>query len=96
MQIMVLHQVIAGIDTFLILISVVLIVYALMSWFVRPDNPVYVFFARFADVILTPFRPIARRLINLGLRMDLSVILALLAIRILRSILVQLIYRVMY
>ncbi|MBQ2956550.1 MAG: YggT family protein [Clostridia bacterium] len=96
MHVMMLQQIISGVDTFLNIISVWLLVYALMTWFVRPDNPIYVFVARFADVILTPFRPISRWLINYGLHMDLSVILALFAIRILRSLLVQILVRVIY
>jgi len=85
-------QIISGVDTFLNIISVLLVVYALMTWVMRPDNPVYVFVARIADVILMPFRPIGRWLINAGLRMDLTVIIALFAIRILRSFLMRLAY----
>ena len=96
MSFLMMQQIITGVDTFLNIISVLLIVYALMTWFVRPDNAVYVFIARFADVVLTPFRPISRWLINYGLHMDLSVILALFAIRILRSLLFQILYRIVY
>ena len=80
-------QMISGIDTFLNILSVLLIVYALMTWFVRPDNPIYVFVARIADVIIAPFRPVSNWLFSRGFPMDLSVILALFCIRILRTLL---------
>lgn len=96
MRQMVAYQLLSGVDTFLNLVSVILVVYALMSWFMRPDNRVYIFFARMADVILTPFRPAARWLYTKGFRVDMSVILALLAIRVLRSLLVNLVYGLVF
>ena len=80
-------QLISGIDTFLNILSVLLIVYALMTWFVRPDNPIYVVVARIADVIISPFRPISQRLFSRGFPMDLSVVFALICIRIVRVLL---------
>ncbi len=88
----VLYQLISGIDTFLRLLSLVLVVYALMTWFVRPDNPVYRFFAQIADFVISPFRPISNWLINKGFRMDISVILALMSIQILRNLLYRLLW----
>ncbi len=96
MRDMVILQLITGVDNFLNIVSVLLIVYALMTWFMRPDNPVYIVFARIADVVLTPFRPISRKLINMGLHIDLSVILALLSIRIIRRLLVTLLYNFIF
>lgn len=92
MNTMIRWQIISGVDSFLNIISVLLIVYAVMTWIMRPDNPVYIFVARIADAVLMPFRPIGRWLINLGLRIDLTVIIALFAIRVLRSFLMQLAY----
>ena len=94
MQQMVLYQLIYGVDTFLNILSVILVVYALMTWFMRPDSPVYIFFARIADVAISPFRPIANWLIHIGLRIDLSVFLALAGIQILRNLLTRLMYMV--
>ena len=85
-------QIISGVDTFLNIISVLLVVYALMTWVMRPDNPVYIFVSRIADVVLIPFRPIGRCLINAGLRVDITVIIALFAIRVLRGFLMRLAY----
>ncbi len=89
---MVLAQVISGVDTFLSVLSVILVIYALMTWFVRPDSPIYIFFARIADVVLTPFRPLGRWLMERGLRIDVSVILALAAIQVLRRLLYTALY----
>ncbi len=84
-------QLISGVNSFLDILSAVLVIYALMTWFMRPDNPIYVFFARIADVLISPFRPIASWVIEkLGLRIDISVILALVCIQILQGVLVSL------
>lgn len=92
MNTMVMWQIVSGVDTFLNIVSVLLVAYALMSWFMRPDSPIYVFLAKIADPLLMPFRPISRWLINQGFRIDVSVVLALFAIRILRSLLMRLLY----
>ncbi len=86
-------QLISGVVSFLDVLSAMLVIYALLTWFMRPDSPIYVFFARIADVVLTPFRPLASWVIEkLGLRIDISVILALLSIQIIQNMLMQLVY----
>jgi len=96
MQQMIIAQILYGVDTFLNVLSVVLVIYALMTWFMRPDSPIYVFFARIADVVITPFRPVSRWLISRGFRMDVSVVLALAAIQILRTLLNELAWSVWF
>ena len=96
MQTIVVVQILSGVDTFLNLLSAVLVIYALMTWFMRPDNPVYIFLARIAGTVVAPFRPIANKLIGLGFRIDVSVFLALAAIQILRSLLNELAWRVWF
>lgn len=96
MDYIVMMQLIRGVDTFLNLVSVALVAYALMSWFMRPDSQIYQFFAKIADVVVSPFRPISRWLINQGLRIDLSVFLALAAIQVLRSLLTRLMYGMLF
>ena len=81
-----------GVSMFLNIVSMMLVVYAFMTWFVRPDAPVYRFMNRFCEPLLAPFRPIARRLIEYGLRIDISVILAIAAIRVLERLLYRLLY----
>lgn len=92
MQQMVMYQLINGVDTFLNILSLVLVVYAVMTWFMRPDNPIYIVFARIADFVISPFRPISNWLINKGLRFDVSVILALACIQFLRNLLYSLVW----
>ncbi len=86
----IISRVFEGVSMFLNIISMALVVYALMSWFVRPDSPLYRFMSRFCEPIVAPFRPISRRLIEAGLRIDISVILAVAAIRLLQSLLYRL------
>ena len=86
------YQLLSGVDTFLNLLSLALVVYALMTWFMRPDNRIYQFFARIADFVISPFRPVSAWLIKQGLRIDVSVILALICIRILRNLLFRLMW----
>ena len=89
---LVLYQVLSGVDTFLNVLSIMLVIYALMTWFMRPNNPVYIFFARIADVAMTPFRPIGRWLFEKGLRIDLTLYITLVAIQLLRNLLTRLFY----
>ena len=89
---LVFYQLLSGVDTFLNLLSLALVIYALMTWFMRPDNNIYRFFARIADFVISPFRPISAWLIKQGLRIDISVILALICIRILRTLLFRLMW----
>ena len=81
------YQVFLGINRFLSVLEVLLIIYALMTWFVRPDSPVYQFLYRFLNPVIAPFRRISRKLIERGLMIDISVILAVLAIRVAQSLL---------
>jgi uncharacterized protein YggT (Ycf19 family) len=61
-----------------------------MTWFMRPDSPIYIFFARIADVVVSPFRSISSWAIHkLGLRVDISVLLALLCIQLIQRMLVS-------
>ena len=80
-------QIYSGISIFLNIISVILFVYCLMTWFVRPDSQIYVFMRRLVDPIVAPFRPLALRLMEKGLMIDISVLLAILAVRILSYVL---------
>ena len=82
----------AGLYRFLSALQLLLVVYALMTWFVRPDNAVYRFLYRFLDPILTPFKRLSRYLIQRGLRIDLSVLFAIIALRILQSVLTRLMF----
>lgn len=96
MQMLIVGQIYSGVDTFLNILSVILVLYALATWFVRPDHPVYIVLSRIAGVLIAPFRPIAERLFRRGMRMDLSVWLALLAIQLIRTGLGKILWSVLY
>ena len=88
------YAIFSGLYRFLEALQLLLIVYALMTWFVRPDNAVYRFLYRFLNPILTPFKRLSRYLINRGLRIDLSVWFAVIALRIIQSLLTRFFYGV--
>ncbi len=87
----VLYQVYTGINSFLDILSGILFVYCLMTWFVRPDSQIYIFMRRLIEPIVSPFRPLARRLMERGLMLDISVLLAIFGIRIIRYV-VQIVF----
>lgn len=89
------YSIVLGINYFLNVVSWALLVYCIMSWIVRPTNQFYILLSRFVAPLLAPFRPIARKLIERGFMIDISVLLAFVAIRLLRSVLPSLIYRLM-
>lgn len=66
-----------------------LLLYALMSWFVRPDNAFYRLLARVCQPMIAPFRPLAARLLGRGIPFDVSYLLALLALQLLQSLVVR-------
>ena len=45
---------------------------AILSWFMRPDVPVYNFLLRITEPLIAPFRPLAYRLTNGRLPIDLA------------------------
>ena len=90
MQFEIVYRIYLGIHQFLNILSTALFIYALMTWFVRPDAKIYRIFSRFCEPLIAPFRPIGRKLIEMGLRVDLSVWLAAIGLNILDNI----IYRI--
>jgi len=85
-------QIVMAISLFLRILSIALWVYVIMSWFVRPYNRVYIFVRNLVAPLLAPFRPIARKLMESGVMVDLSVVMAWIALRILQSVLPRLVY----
>ena len=64
-----------------------------MTWFVRPNTPAYNFVQRLVEPFIAPFRPLALRLMEKGLMVDISVFLAILAIRVIERLLWGIAYR---
>lgn len=85
-------QIVMAISLFLRILSIALWVYVIMSWFVRPYNRVYIFVRNLVAPLLAPFRPVARKLMEAGVMVDLSVVMAWIVLRILQSVLPRLVY----
>jgi len=92
MQFEIIYRIYLGIHQFLRILSYALYIYALMTWFVRPDAKIYRIFSRFCEPLLAPFRPIGRKLIQMGLRIDLSVWIAAIGLNLLDSIIYRIIF----
>lgn len=90
MNYILLLRVYEGISLFLNIISGILLAYCLMSWFVPPTNRLFQIVSRFTQPLVAPFRPIAYKLMERGFRIDISVLLAFLAIRVIESLLLML------
>lgn len=75
---------------FLDILSWAIIINALLSWFLRPDNPIKSFLDRLVEPFLRPFRALFRRFAG-NSPIDFSPMLAILAIYLLRM-LIQRIY----
>ncbi len=93
MSYQVVYQIVRGVYYFLYILEIAVFVYALMSWFVKPYNRFYVFLRNLVSPILAPFRPLSRKLMERGFMLDLSVLFAILALRLLQSLLPRLIFR---
>ena len=89
----VVYQILTGIDYFINIVSLLLFIYCLMTWFVRPNSQAYIFVHRLVEPFIAPFRPLALRLMEKGLMIDVSVFLAIIALRVVRSLLWNIAYR---
>lgn len=81
-----------GVHQFVRILTYILFIYAFMTWFVRPDAKIYRIFSRLCDPLLAPFRPLSRKLIQMGLHVDLSVWLAAIALQIIDNLLYRLLF----
>lgn len=86
MGLMIAYQILRGVDVFLTIVSYAIFAYVLLSWFVSPMNRFYRLLGRMCEPILEPFRGVTRRLMARGFMMDVSPILAYIAIRIVKSL----------
>jgi uncharacterized protein YggT (Ycf19 family) len=88
MQYYALYQVYRGVDIFLRALQFVLLAYSIMSWVASPVNRLYMFLSRVAQPLITPFQRISMALIRRGFRFDVSVILAIVSLEIVRTFIV--------
>lgn len=69
---LILYQILRGIYWLLNVCSWAIVLRAVLSWFMRPDVPVYSFLLRVTEPLIAPFRPLAYKLTNGRLPIDLA------------------------
>ena len=68
----IIYQVLRGLYWLLQIASWAIVLRAILSWFLRPDVPVYSFLLRITEPLIAPFRPLAYKLTNGRLPIDLA------------------------
>lgn len=68
----ILYQVLRGIYWVLQAASWCIVIRAVLSWFLRPDVPIYAFLLRITEPLIAPFRPLAYKLSGGRLPIDLA------------------------
>ena len=91
----IIYRIQMGVNIFLNIVSALLGIYCLMTWFVRPGSSMYAFMQKMVGPIVAPFRPLALRLMEHGLMLDISVLLAIFGVRIV-SRLVNVLFAYLY
>ncbi len=80
-------QVLRGLYWLLQIASWAIVLRAILSWFMRPDVPVYSFLLRITEPLIAPFRPLAYKLTNGRLPIDLAPMFAYLVLIVLMNLL---------
>lgn len=68
----ILYQVLRGVYWVLQAASWCIVIRAVLSWFLRPDVPIYAFLLRITEPLIAPFRPLAYKLSGRRLPIDLA------------------------
>ena len=68
----ILYQVLRGVYWVLQAASWCIVIRAVLSWFLRPDVPIYAFLLRSTEPLIAPFRPLAYKLSGGRLPIDLA------------------------
>lgn len=74
------------------LYTYVILACAVLSWFVKPYNRLYVFLRSICEPVVAPFRALSAKLMPRGMMFDISSLLAYFALQIVISILQRLLY----
>lgn len=80
-------QLVSALIYFLQLIEWVIVINAILSWFLPPHNPVRSLLIRFIEPIMQPFRRLTAKMSSQTMMIDFSPILAIITIEILINIL---------
>lgn len=68
----ILYQILRGVYWVLQAASWCIVIRAVLSWFLRPDVPIYAFLLRITEPLIAPFRPLAYKLSGGRLPIDLA------------------------
>ena len=68
----ILYKVLRGVYWVLQAASWCIVIRAVLSWFLRPDVPIYAFLLRITEPLIAPFRPLAYKLSGGRLPIDLA------------------------
>lgn len=82
----IIYQVLRGLYWLLQIASWAIVLRAILSWFLRPDVPVYSFLLRITEPMIAPFRPLAYKLTNGRLPIDLAPMFTYLVLIVLMNI----------
>lgn len=82
----IIYQVLRGLYWLLQIASWAIVLRAILSWFLRPDVPVYSFLLRITEPLIAPFRPLAYKLTNGRLPIDLAPMFAYLLLIVLMNL----------
>lgn len=86
----VIYGIYQGINLFFTAYYWILLAYVIMSWIMRSYSPWMQFLTKLVSPVRMIFGPIARKLMEKGVMVDLTIILAFVGIRILQSVVSQL------
>lgn len=82
----IIYQVLRGLSWVLNAASWLIVIRAVLSWFMRPDNRLYDIIIRITEPLIAPFRPLAYKLTNGRLPIDLAPLFTYLVIMILQRL----------
>ena len=68
----IIYQVLRGVYWVLQAAPWCIVIRAVLSWFLRPDVPIYAFLLRITEPLIAPFRPLAYKLSGGRLPIDLA------------------------
>lgn len=80
------------VDIAMTLLTALIVLYSVLSWFARPTSSFYRFIYKLVDPFLSIFRPLAMRIMGRGFRINLTPFLAIICIQLVRALLGQLVY----
>jgi len=71
--------------------TAIVLIYVIATWIVKPNTQIFNILSRIAEPIIQPFRPIAAKLTQKGVMLDLSPVLAVIGLSVIRWVLMTII-----